>query len=439
MSLVMKVLIIGGGGREHVLAETYSRSKSVTKVFVAPGNDFMSFTNKKITTVPDIDVLDFEKIVQFAKSKRIDLVDVAQDNPLAAGFIDKLETAGILAFGPTQKASQIEWSKEWARNFMLKYKLPIPKFKTFTSKKKAIDYVTSMPSQVLYVKASGLALGKGSIRVENRKEAKDAIAAMRKFGKSGETFLIEEGLVGEEFSLFAICDGNNYVPAKSSQDHKTVYDGDKGPNTGGIGCVAPTSAITQKILKDIEIKIIKPTIAGMKKEGRPYSGILYLGGMITKNGIRIIEFNSRWGDPEAQVILPSIKTDYTNIVEAVHKRELNKLSIRFDKRVRISVAGCARGYPNDYSEVKGKEVFGLLDAMKVKGVTIYGAGIKRKGRQFFVHGGRVFHLVAQGDDIMQARKRAYEAMAMISIEGNNLHYRTDIGWRDVARINACCR
>lgn len=430
----MNILVIGSNGREHTLASSYAKSKKVRKVIMTPGNGLTDFENEKIRNYEEVGMMDFDKIVGVCKKEKIDLVDVAQDDVIAAGYVDKLELLGIKAFGPTQKASQLEWDKNWARNFMVKYKLSIPQFRSFTEQKKAIEYVNKLPNQLLFIKASGLALGKGVIRAENKREAKQAILEMSKFGKSGETFLIEEGLVGEEFTLFVICDGENYIITKSSQDHKTVYNGDKGPNTGGIGCVAPTNAITQNLLKEIETKIIKPTLDGMKKEGRIYRGILYLGGMITKKGIKIIEFNSRWGDPEAEVILPSLKTDYLEIVNAVLAKKLAKFKVEFDKKVRISIAGCSLGYPGDYSKVKGKEIFGLNEVMKLPKIEVFGAGIKRKGNKFFANGGRIFHLVAEGKDIKEARKRAYQAMSLINIEGNNLHYRTDIGWRDLKRI-----
>lgn len=430
----MNILVIGQNGREHALAVTYAKNKRVKKVIMTPGNGLTDFGNEKIKNYPDVAMMDFERIVEVCKKEKIDLVDVGQDDIIAAGFVDKLEKLGIPAFGPTQKASEIEWSKAWARNFMVKYKLPIPEFRSFTNQQQAIDYVDQLPDQLLFIKASGLALGKGVIRAENRQQAIAAIRAMSNFGKSGETFLIEEGLIGEEFTLFAICDGDNYVITKSSQDHKTIYDGDRGPNTGGVGSVAPTSAVTPQLLKEIEKTIIEPTISGMKKEGRSYSGILYLGGIITKIGVRIFEFNARWGDPEAEVILPSIQTDYLKIVEAVIRKKLNTLKIKFDEKVRISVVGCSKGYPGDYSKVKGKEVFGLIDAMKQPDITVFGSGIKREGTKFFVNGGRIFYVVAEGKDIIEARKKAYHAMKLISIEGDNLHYRTDIGWRDVERM-----
>ncbi|GEM_PF-160032 len=436
----LNVLVIGSNGREHVLAVSYAKSKRVKKVIMTPGNgltDFVPSTSlraSKIKNYPDIGMWDFDKIIDVCKKEKIDLVDVAQDDIIAAGFANKFNKLGITAFGPTQKAAQIEWDKQWARNFMVKYKLPVPKFKTFNDKKEAIKYVESLPPQVLYVKASGLAAGKGAIRAENKKQAIEAIEAMSQFGKSGETFLIEEAMVGEEFSLFAISDGTNYKIISWAQDHKTVSDGDRGPNTGGMGCVAPANVVSKKILKESEEKIIKPFVKGMQKEGRRYCGVIYFGGMLTQNGVKIIEFNARWGDPEAEVILPAIKTDFLDLVEAVLSGKLKKLKVEFDKKIRISVAGCSQGYPDDYSKVKGKEIFGLSDAMKLPGITIFGAGIKRKNTRFFVNGGRIFHLVTEGKDIIEARKKAYSAMKLINIEGNNLHYRTDIGWRDLERL-----
>lgn len=430
----MNILIIGSGGREHVLANAYAKSEKVKKVFVVPGNNLMDFKNSKIKIFPEIKSTDFDGILKLAKKYRVALVDVAQDDPLALGFVDKLEKTGIRAFGPRQKAAEIEWNKKWAREFTQKYHLPIPSFKSFDDEKKAVDYVKSLPEKVLYIKASGLAAGKGAIRAENKKEAIKAIKAMKQFGKSGETFLIEECLIGEEFSLFAICDGKKYQIIKAAQDHKTVYENDQGPNTGGMGCVAPTGIVNQKVLKEIESKILKPFMFGMKKEDRDFSGILYLGGIVTKEGMKIIEFNARWGDPEAEVILPSIKTDYLRIAEAVIAKKLNKIKIKLDNKVRISIAGCSLGYPGDYSKVKGKEIFGLNKILKIKGVEIFGAGIKRVGSRFFADGGRIFHLVAEGKNILEAQKKAYSAMKLISIEGKNLHYRTDIGWRDVERL-----
>lgn len=430
----MNVLILGSGGREHALSEIYSKSSVVKKVFVLPGNGLIDFKNKKVKLVSNIDSSNVKYIISFCKKQKIEHVDVSSDDPIAKGFVDKLNNVGIYAFGPSKDSSEIEWSKEWARYFMQKYKLPIPKFKVFNDQKAAIEYINSIPEQVLFIKASGLAAGKGAIRANNRKETISAISSMKNFGKAGKTFLVEECMIGEEFSLFAICDGKNYQIIKTAQDHKTVYNADQGSNTGGMGCTTPAKIINSKLLNKIELEILRPFMKGMQKENRPYTGILYLGGMLTKKGIRIVEFNARWGDPEAQVILPGIKTDYIKIINAVKKQRLNKLKIISDNKTRISIAGCSRGYPNDYSEIKNKEIFGINSILKNKNIIIYGAGIKRKNNKFFVNGGRIFHLVASGKDVIEARKNAYCLMSSIYIQNNGLHYRTDIGWRDVERI-----
>ena len=400
---------------------------------MTPGNGLTDYTNPKIKNYPKIGMWDFEKIVALCKKEKIDLIDVPQENIIADGYVDKLEELGLKVFGPTQKAAQLEWDKQWARNFMVKYKLPIPEFKSFTSKKEAIKYINQKRDRLLFIKATGLAYGKGVIRAENKKEAIRAINDMSEFGKAGETFLIEEGLVGEEFSLFALYDGKDFQIVGFAQDHKTIFDGDTGPNTGGMGSVAPTGVVSATMIRIIKTKIIKPLMEGMRKEGRPYKGILYLGGMLTENGVKVIEFNCRWGDPEAEVILPSIQTDYLKIVEAILSEKLKSIEIEMDNKVRISVAGCSKGYPGDYSKVSGKEIFGIEKAIKLPGISIFGSGIERQGKRFFASGGRLFYVVGEGKNIMEAREKAYNALKLISIEGDNLHYRGDIGWRDLER------
>lgn len=454
----MNILILTGNGREHALAVAYAKSEKVKKVVMIPGNGLTQNSNTKIKNYPDVAVEDFEKILSICKKEKIDLVDVSQENIIEAGYVDRFRENGIPAFGPSKKASQIEWDKAWAREFMQKYTLPIPHYETFSDTKKAIDYVESfykkrdsstslrvnykneMPDQarhdrggVLFIKAAGLAFGKGAIRAETKEEALDAIASMKRLGKSGKTFLIEECLIGKEISLFAICDGKNYVITKSAQDHKTIYNRNKGPNTGGIGCVSPITSVTPKIIKEFEEKILKPLLSGMEKENRSYTGILYLNGMVTKSGLKIIEFNARWGDPEAEVLISSIQTPYVEIANAVIKKSLDKIKIKFDNKVRVSITACATGYPDDYSHVKGKEIFGIHDMLKVKNISLYGSNILRREKRFFVNGGRVLHVVAEGKNISQARSLAYATMSMLYIEGNNLHYRTDIGWQEMER------
>jgi len=440
----MRILIIGAGGREHALAVVYSKSKKVKMVFVAPGNDLISFKNPKIKTIPEISTLDFPEIIDFCKKQKIDLVDVACDDPLAGGLVDILKEKNINVFGPSKKASEIEWNKVWARDFMKKYHLPTPVFKSFSNEEDAIKYVKKIPNKTLYIKAAGLATGKGAIRAETKEEAVLAIKKMKDFGKAGKTFVIEECVEGKEFSFFIVTDGKNYKVVKAAQDHKTVYEKNKGPNTGGMGCVSPVKSITPLIIRKIEKEIIKPFIIGMQKEKRGYQGILYLGGMLTyssgkagsgqADGVKIIEFNARWGDPEAEVILPSIKTDYFKIALAVINGTIDKLKIEIDNKTRISVAGCSAGYPNDYSRVKGKEIFRLDELTSNNSVKIFGAGIKIKNNKFLANGGRIFHLVSEGKNIIDARKKAYQELSSIYIEGNNLHYRTDIGWQEMEKI-----
>ena len=432
----MKVLIIGSGGREHALATAYAKNERVKKVLVAPGNGLMDFFSKKIFIFPYIRVTDFQSIADLAKKEQVDLIDVAADEQLAQGYVDKFRKLGIKTFGPTQKQAEIEWSKDWARRFMQKYNLPSPHFKSFSNIQDANAYIDKLPEQVLYIKASGLASGKGAIRAETKIDAKKAIETMSQFGKSGETFLIEEAMRGEEFSLFAICDGENYKIINAAQDHKTVYEKDMGPNTGGMGCVAKAGIISNKIIHEVEKNILKPFMQSMKSEERPYSGIIYVGGMLTSNGVKLVEFNARWGDPEAEVILPGLTRDYITIVEAVLEKKLKDIKISTSKKIRISIAACASGYPDNYDAVKGKEIFGINEISRLQNVKIFGAGITRRDKRFFVNGGRILHIVAKGKNIIEARRRAYRAISFLHIEGNNLHFRTDIGWRDVARFYA---
>lgn len=431
---IKNILILGSGGREEALADIYSKNKYVKKIYIAPGNGLTGYRNKKVIALSSVPVNDFEKILHACKMYKIDLVDVASDEPLSLGFVDKLQEHNIKAFGASKKASEVEWNKEWSRDFMKKYKLPIPHYESFTDSKKAIFYIEKLKEQQLFVKASGLALGKGAIFAANKKDAINAVMEMKKFGDAGSTFLIEECMTGEEFSLFVLCDGKDYVIVGAAQDHKTVFNQNVGPNTGGMGCVFPGLVVNQKVIKECEKNIIKPFMQGMAKEERPYSGVLYVGGMITKAGIKIVEFNARWGDPEAEVILPAITSDYLVIVEKILHKKLKGTNLRLDKKVRVSVAGCSSGYPDDYKSVKGKKVLGLQNISKKS--LLYGSGIVKNNKDFLVNGGRIFHVVGVGSDVIEARGNAYGEISKTYVEGNNLHYRTDIGWKDVERKTA---
>lgn len=428
---IKRILILGSGGREEALASAYAKNTNTEKIYIAPGNGLTGFKNKKIIPLSNVPSTNFEKILDACKKYKIDLVDVAQDEPLSLGFVDMLLAKHIIAFGPSKDASELEWNKEYSRNFMKKYNIPSPTYASFSDIKEAETYINLLKEQPLFVKASGLALGKGAIYAKNKTHARTLLQEMSKFGKSGETFLIEECMVGEEFSFFAICDGNNYSVIGAAQDHKRIYNQDIGANTGGMGCVFPCELVDKKITQEVEKKVLKPLIEGMKKEGRAYSGILYIGGMMTSKGVKIVEFNCRWGDPEAEVILPSLKNDYLSVVEAVVSGTLQKLKITTDKNVRVSVAACASGYPDDYSLVVGKEILGIE---KITEAIVYGAGLKKQNNKYVVSGGRILHVVGEGKNIHEARAQAYGAISKMYVSGDNLHYRTDIGWRDVERL-----
>lgn len=430
----MNILILGSGGREHALADAYSKNNRSKKIFVAPGNDFMEESSRKIESIPQLTYLKPDEILNFILKKKIDLVDVASDEPLAKGLVDFFQRNGVPTFGPSKKSSEIEWNKNWSREFMKKYRLPIPSFHKFDNEKEAIKFIKTRKDGLVFVKASGLAGGKGVIKAETMIEAEKAVKAMKKFGLAGKDFLIEEGIVGEEFSLFAVFDGEEYKVIGSAQDHKTVFENGKGPNTGGMGCVSQTSLLKPEDVNIIKKTILDPFLSGMTREHRPYCGVLYLGGMLTKKGVKIVEFNARWGDPEAEVILPGIKTDYLEIVEGVLSKKIKKIRINSDNKKRISITACASGYPEGYENVVGKKIFGLKTIQKISGLKIFGAGIKRKDKDYSVNGGRILHLVAEGDNVFEARAKAYEAMSHLYIEGNYLHFRTDIGFRELERL-----
>lgn len=442
------VLVVDGGGRGAALVDKYAKSKKVSRVLAVPGNDLMQInTKKEVKIFPNLKTTSVSEILEICKKEKVDLVDVAQDNAVEAGLVDELLKNGMAVIGPTKAAGQIEWDKAWARQFMGKYQIPIPHYQIFYTEKEGIKYVKNPPTIRCFVKASGLAEGKGAIPANNKNEAIEAIKQMKKFGKAGETYLLEEWLHGEEFSAFALCDGASFKVVGFAQDHKRVNDGDKGPNTGGMGCVSNPLIVDKNmnkflaspIKKQVE-EIFRKAVNGFNKEGRPYIGVLYLGGMVVEGKampagrqVVVIEFNARWGDPEAQVLVPSVKSDFIEIADSIIFGKLKSLKLKIDKKVRVVIAACAKGYPTDYSLVLGKKISGIEKAVK-SGVKVYGAGIKKSNGEYVVNGGRVLYIVGEGKDVLEAREKAYKAMALINIEGNNLHYRTDIGWRDVERM-----
>lgn len=426
------VAVIDSGGRGAALVHAYSKSKRVKKIIAIPGNPLYQMNSqKKVNTYSDVSITDSRKIISICKKEKVGIVDVAQDDAVASGLVDLLRNEGFVVLGPTKKSSQIEWDKAWARRFMKKYNIPTPKYQVFDSEKEAQHYVDKKPNNKFFIKASGLAAGKGAIPAETIDEARSAILQMKSFGESGKTFVIEEWLIGEEFSFFAVSDGLHYQVIGSAQDHKRMYDNDTGPNTGGMGCSSNPRVVTSSIQKQAE-KIIRKTFAGLLKEGRPYSGVLYLGAIVVKGKVFVIEFNARWGDPEAQVLIPGLKTDMLDIAESVVFKRLDKLSIVIDDTSRVVVTGSLR----ENLAKKQRELFGVDSVLQMKDVIFYPTRVNRKGKKYIVDSGRLFYIVGAGKDIAFARSKAYEALSKLYIAGNGLHFRTDIGWKDLERIHA---
>lgn len=437
------VLVVDGGGRGSALVEKYSQSAQVDRILAVPGNDLMQVnTPKPVKIFPNLKTTDVKEIVDICEKEKVTLVDVAQDNAVAVGLVDALTERGIPALGPTKEAGRIEWDKAWARLFGEKHKLPQPSFKIFNSRKAGHKFIQSQKDQRWFIKASGLAQGKGALPARSSEEALRRIDEMKQFGEAGKVYLIEEWLggeisPGEEFSTFAVTDGVDFRILGSAQDHKRANNFDEGENTGGMGCSSPPLVLAPAIEKGIA-EVIRETISGLNKEGRQYKGILYLGGILVSKGGKlkphVIEFNARWGDPEAEAILPGLKNDLFELGLAVCEGRVGRVQIKRDSKSRVVVAGVPRGYPSSYDSVKGKQIFGLEKVLGLPGIKLYGAGVKKQGKRYFVAGGRLFYIVGEGKDVIEARRKAYEAMSQVYIEGNNLHYRTDIGWRDVERL-----
>lgn len=432
------VMIVGGGAREHAISKAYEKSRDVDKIIVAPGNDFIGFQREKEVIIEkSCSLRDPESILSIAVKYKPDLVDVAQDDALAAGTVDLLKENGFHAFGPTKQQARIEWDKTWSRKLMTKYSIPCPDYHIFSDESPAIDYMNAVysanPGEVLYVKASGLCSGKGALKSTSLNEAISNIKEMKNFSDAGKTFLIETGLEGEEFSYYAITDGTDYIPFKPAQDNKRLYNFDEGLQTGGMGSISP-AMVTEPFTKEIEDVFISRAIGSMSNEESGYSGILYFGGIVRGEDVSCIEYNSRWGDPECQSILPGIITDYFTLATACIENRISHINFRQDDKTRVCVVGASRGYPEDFSSVRGKRIYGLEDAMHLDGIKIFGSGISIKDNEFYADGGRLFSVVAEGNNIIDARQKAYSAMASIHVEGNNLHYRTDIGWRDAERV-----
>ena len=418
----MRILVIGSGGREHTIIRKLKESPKVDKIYAAPGNGGIA----KDAECIDIGAMDKQGIVAFSKENAVDLVFVAPDDPLAAGMVDTLNANGIRAFGPRANAAVIESSKVFSKNLMKKYHIPTADYEVFDDPAKAIAYIEDKNRYPVVIKADGLALGKGVIIAQTQKEARDAVKEImedKKFGDSGNQIVVEEYLTGPEVSVLAFTDGISLVPMVSSKDHKRAYDNDEGLNTGGMGTISPNPYYTDEIAEICRKTIFEPTVAAMNSENRTFKGCLYFGLMITPDGPKVIEYNARFGDPEAQVVLPRLKTDVLEIVEAVIDERLSQLNIEWRDEATACVVMASGGYPLSYK--KGFEISGLDENGQLSGVEVYHAGTKLQNGKFYTNGGRVLGITASGKTLDEALEKAYAAVHKISFEG--AHYRTDIG------------
>lgn len=415
----MKVLVVGGGGREHAIIKKLRESKDITEIYALPGNGGISRDAQCI----DISATDIEKITEFAVSEKIDYAVVAPDDPLVLGCVDALNAKGIPCFGPEAKAAIIEGSKVFSKNLMKKYGIPTAKYEVFTDADKALNYVKN--EELPYViKADGLALGKGVIIPETKQEAVDAIVSIMnegKFGKSGDQIVIEEFLTGPEVSVLAFTDGKTVKPMISSMDHKRAFDNDEGLNTGGMGTVAPNPYYTQAIADECMEKIFIPTVNAMNAEGRTFKGCLYFGLMLTPDGPRVIEYNCRFGDPETQVVLPLLESDLFTVMQAVTNGTLAETEVKFSEKHACCVVMASQGYPVSYK--KGFEI--TIDGAVAD--SVYVAGAKLEGDKLLTNGGRVLGVTAVEDTLENAIKSAYDKTEKIHFD--NAFFRHDIGGR----------
>lgn len=418
----MKVLVVGGGGREHAIIKKLKSSRDVTEIYALPGNGGIA---RDATCVPG-DAKDIDGIVTFAYNNKIDFAVVAPDDPLVLGAVDALEAHGIPCFGPEKKAAIIEGSKVFSKNLMKKYGIPTAAYEVFTDLSAALSYLDTAPLPTV-LKADGLALGKGVIIAETREDAKAAIRSMMEdkiFGDAGSSVVIEEFLTGPEVSVLAFTDGKTMVPMVSSMDHKRALDGDKGLNTGGMGTVAPNPYYTDEIAKTCMETIFLPTMEAMNKEGRTFKGCLYFGLMLTPDGPRVIEYNCRFGDPETQVVLPLLESDLFEIMRAVRNGELDKVDVRFSKGSACCVVVASGGYPQKYG--KGYEIT-IPDDIKAD---VFVAGAADKDGKLVTSGGRVLGVTETAPTLSEAVALAYESAERVTFE--NAYYRRDIGKRALA-------
>ena len=425
----MKVLVVGGGGREHALIRKIKESPKVDSIACCPGNGGISYDAECYP----VSATDIDGVVNLAKEIKADFVVVAPDDPLVAGMVDALNDAGFATFGPKSNAAIIEGSKVFSKDLMLKYNIPTAEYKVFDKADDVISYLKEKNEFPAVIKADGLALGKGVIIPETLEEAVAGVKEIMEdkiFGASGNNVVVEEFLTGPEVSVLAFTDGKCVKPMVSSMDHKRALDGDKGLNTGGMGTVSPNPYYTDEVAKECMEKIFIPTIEAMNKEGRTFKGCLYFGLMITPKGPKVIEYNCRFGDPETQVVLPRLKTDIMDIFEAINTETLCDLDIQWDDRACTCVIMASGGYPKSYP--KGLEISGLENG-QLDGVTVYHAGTAIKDGKLVTSGGRVLGVTALGDTLEDALKKSYDAVDKIKFE--NAHYRKDIGQKALKAVN----
>lgn len=417
----MNVLVLGGGSREHALAWKLAQSPKLDEIYAAPINPGIA----EVAQEADIDVSDFGVIEAFCIDKEIGLVVVGPEQALVDGIVDYLTDKGIATFGPDKAAARIEGSKAFAKELMKKHGIPTASYETFTDYESAKTYIESQGAPIV-IKASGLAAGKGAVVCKTDKEAQDALSEImqdEKFGDAGSEVVIEEFMEGPEVSIHVLADGEHYKIFPESQDNKAIFDGSKGPNTGGMGTISPLADMTDTLQQRIEDEIVAPIMRAMADDGHPYTGLLYPGIMVTKDGPKVVEFNCRFGDPEVQVYMARLESDLLELMMACTSQTLDAHTINWSDHTAVNVVLASGGYPGSYE--KGKEITGIEKANSQENVTIFQAGTKADGDKIVTNGGRVISVTATGKDLDEARKRAYDAADMIDFEGKQL--RSDIG------------
>ena len=415
----MKVLIIGGGGREHAIAWKLNNEKDIDKIYCAPGNAGIS----EIAECIDINDCDISRLINFAKENLIDLTIVGPEVPLVMGIVDEFNKNGLKVFGPNKKCSQLEGSKAFCKDFMVRHNIPTAKYKEYTDVEKAIKEIDEFGYPVV-IKADGLAAGKGVVIPENREDAIKVLTDMmseKKFGDAGSKVVVEEFLEGTETSILAFVDNNTIVPMESAKDHKKVYNFEKGPNTGGMGTFSPSEIYDEKLSEIIDIEVLAKTLDGFRKDNLDYKGIVFIGLMITKNGPKVLEYNVRFGDPETQSVLFRLDTDLNIIMRSILENKLNEINIEYKKEHAVCVMLTSGGYPDNYE--KGKVITGLdkLD----KDIVVFHSGTKLQDGNLVTNGGRVIGITSSGDSVEEAAKKVYENIKKINFD--KMHYRTDIG------------